>query len=254
MFLMAAEPQWFGRAGKEGHDQVNVAQAPRRPISRTHSEEREHELRASLFGIEASADVLSRHRNYLTDRQFDELTRGMVEEVRRLRELLAGRTEAPTNFDLGEAIGPVIACARASGLEVSSSVPRGIDVEGRRDSTAQIVLALLDNARHHAAPSPVEVRATVLCGAVALYIEDRGRGVSGPSPERLFDRGVRGADSTGSGLGLFIARRLMAEQGGSIAVRSRVGGGASFVLRFRRAPSNESLLHRGAHDPSFTRR
>jgi signal transduction histidine kinase len=233
---------------------VNVAQAPRRPISRTHSEEREHELRAALFGIEASADVLSRHRELLTDRQFDELTHGMVEEVRRLRELLAGRTGAPTSFNLGEAIGPVIACARASGLQVSSSVPRGIEVEGRRDSTAQVVLALLDNARHHAAPSPVEVRATVLCGAVALYVEDRGRGLSGLLPERLFDRGVRSADSTGSGLGLFIARHLMAEQGGSIAGRSRVGGGASFVLRFRRAPSNESLLHRGVHDSSFTLR
>jgi signal transduction histidine kinase len=233
---------------------VNVAHAPSRPISRTHSEEREHELRAALFGIEASADALSRHRDYLTERQFDELTHGMVEEVRRLRELLEGRTGAPTSFNLGEAIGPVIACARASGLQVSSSVPRGIEVEGRRDSTAQVVLALLDNARHHAAPSPVEVRATVLCGAVALYVEDRGRGLSGLLPERLFDRGVRSADSTGSGLGLFIARHLMAEQGGSIAGRSRVGGGASFVLRFRRAPSNESLLHRGVHDSSFTLR
>jgi signal transduction histidine kinase len=232
---------------------VNVAHAPRRPISRTHSEEREHELRAALFGIEASADALSRHRELLTDRQFDELAHGMVEEVRRLRELFAGRIGATSTFDLGEVIGPVIACARASGLPVSSSVPRGIELEGRRDSTAQVVLALLDNARHHAAPSPVEVRATVLCGAVALYVEDRGRGLSGMLPERLFDRGVRSADSAGSGLGLFIARHLMAEQGGSIAGRSRVGGGASFVLRFRRAPSNEAPSPRRVRVPSLTR-
>jgi signal transduction histidine kinase len=43
---------------------------------------------------------------------------------------------------------------------------------------------------------------------------------------------VRGDDSTGSGLGLCVARRLMAEQGGTIEVHSRPGGGASFVLSF----------------------
>jgi signal transduction histidine kinase len=233
---------------------VNVAQAPLRPKSRAHSEEQEHELRAALFGIQASAEALSLHRQHLTDLQFDELTRGMVKEVRRLRALVAGRTGAPTRFDLGEAIGPVIACARAAGLDVSCSVPRGIMVEGQPDSTAQVVLALLDNARQHAAASPVEVRATALCGAVALCVEDRGRGVSEMSPERLLDRGVRGADSTGSGLGLFIARQLMAEQGGSIVVRSRVGGGASCVLRFRRAPSEETLLQRSDQVLSLTRR
>ena len=216
-------------------NKVKVARGQRRAIDWADSDAREHDLRAALFGIEASAEGLSRHREYLTELQFDELAHGLVEEVRRLRGLLEGRTSSSCSFDLGEAIGPVIACARASGLDVCSSVPRGIDVEGRRDSTAQVVLALLDNARHHAAPSPVEVWASVTGGTVTLHVEDRGRGVSGVPLERLFERGVRGDDSTGSGLGLFMARRLMVEQGGSIAVRSRPGSGAAFVLRFRRA-------------------
>jgi signal transduction histidine kinase len=233
---------------------MNVAMGQRGNDERERDEEREHELSAALFGLEASAEALSRHHQDLTDRQFDQLTQGILEEVRRLRTLLAGPSEASTHFDLAEAIAPVIACARASGLDVTSSVPRGVEVEGRRDSTAQVVLALLDNARRHAGPSPVEVRTTVLCGAVALYVEDRGTGISGVSSARLFDRGVRGADSTGSGLGLFIARRLMAEQEGSIAVRRRVGGGTSFVLRFRRARSSESPKPRAAALQSLTRR
>ena len=114
-------------------------------------------------------------------------------------------------------------------------MPHGIEVVGRRDTTAQVVLGLLHNARKHAPGSPVDVRASVSGDAVTLYVEDRGTGIPGPSPERVFERGVRGSDSDGSGLGLFIARRLMTEQGGSISVRSRPGGGASFVLRFRRA-------------------
>ncbi len=203
------------------------------------AEEREHELRAALFGIESAAEVLSRHRQHMTDHQLEDLTRGVLAEVRRLRGLLTGHVGGRDRFDLAEAIDPVIACARSSGLDVRSTVPRGIDVEGCRASTAQVVLTLLDNARRHAAPSPVDLRATLLGDIAALYVEDRGKGLAGLSPERLFDRGVRGHDSDGSGLGLFIARRLMTEQGGSIGVRARVGGGASFVVRFRRS-SHES--------------
>jgi signal transduction histidine kinase len=202
------------------------------------AEEREHELRAALFGIESAAEVLSRHRERMTELQFDDLTRGVLAEVLRLRGLLTGHIGSRERFDLADAIDPVIACARSSGLEVRSSVPRGIDVEGCLASTAQVVLTLLDNARQHAERSPVDVRATLLGDIAALYVEDRGQGLPGGLPERLFERGVRGDDSAGSGLGLFIARRLMSEQGGSIAVRPRVGGGASFVVRFRRPSSN----------------
>ena len=139
----------------------------------------------------------------------------------------------PRPFDLRMAIDPVISCARASGLSVLVSVPCGIAVVGRHDTTAQVVLGLLDNARRHAPGSPVVVRATVSRGAATLFVEDRGPGVPDAAPERIFERGVRGDQSVGSGLGLFIARRLMTEQGGSISVRRRTGGGASFVLRFR---------------------
>jgi signal transduction histidine kinase len=219
-----------------------------------HTEEREHELCAALFGIESAAEVLFRHRQSMTDHQFEDLTRGVLAEVRRLRGMLTGYIGRRDGFDLAEAIDPVIVCARSSGLEVRSSVPRGVDVEGCLASTAQVVLTLLDNARQHAAASPVDVRATLLGDVAALYVEDRGRGLCGQSPERLFERGVCGDDSSGSGLGLFIARRLMSEQGGSIAVRPRVGGGASFVVRFRRASSNESKLGQDADPRSLTRR
>jgi signal transduction histidine kinase len=224
---------------------VNVAGAERNSSAwevTAHTEERDHELRAALFGIESAAEVLSRHREHMTDHQFDNLTSGVLAEVRRVQGLLTGRTRtrSRSRFDLADAIEPVLACARSFGLDVRSTVPRGIKVEGCQSSTAQVVLALLDNARRHAAASSVDVRVTVLGGVVALYVEDRGKGLSGLVPERLFDRGVRGDDSDGSGLGLFIAKRLMSEQGGSIAVRSRVGGGTSFVVRFRRASSKQS--------------
>jgi two-component system OmpR family sensor kinase len=198
-------------------------------------EELRHEVRAALFGIEASAEGLRRGGGDLTPAQFDELTLALAAEARRLRALLDGDGGGSSSFDLAGAIEPVIASARSAGLHVLASVPRGITVYGRRDSTAQVVLSLLDNARHHAGHTPVEVRASVQPDAVTLRVEDRGPGISERLNGRLFERGVCGDESNGSGLGLFIARRLMVEQGGSIGISRRPGGGASFVLRFRRA-------------------
>jgi two-component system OmpR family sensor kinase len=192
-----------------------------------------HEARAALLGIEAAASGLTQHR-LLTSEQTDDLSNGLVAEVRRLLDLLDGRSSGVATFDLHDAIAPVLTCARAEGLDVRSSVPRGLEVAGNADSTAQVLLALLTNAQRHAAGSPVEVGASRTADGVTLHVEDRGPGVPESLQERVFERHMRAVGSDGSGLGLFIARRLMEEQNATIAVRPRDGGGSAFMLHFER--------------------
>ena len=210
---------------------------PRRRVSPAPAclAERDHELRAALFAIEVTATGLSRGRDRMTSMQVDELMDGIAAEIRRVRALIDGSPEPTRTFDLAGAIAPVVACAYGAGLDVRCAVPAGIQVEGRPDSTAQVVAALLDNARQHARSSPVELHVARFGGSVVLTVEDLGPGVDASVRGRLFERGVRSAQSTGSGLGLHVARRLMREQGGDIAVRDRAGGGTTFALQFRSA-------------------
>jgi signal transduction histidine kinase len=192
-----------------------------------------HEARAALLGIEAAATGLSRHRDVLSVEQIDELAHGLVAEIRRLRGLLDSRAAAPATFDLREAFLPVLTCARADGLDVRSSLPRGIEVVGTPDRAAQVLLALLTNAKHHAPGSPVEIRAVVADDEVSVYVEDRGPGIPTSLHERVFERRMKAVGSDGSGLGLFIARQLMEEQHGCIDIEPHAGRGASLILRFR---------------------
>ena len=182
-------------------------------------DERDHELRAALFGIEAVAQGLNCQHDRLTTQQLFELTSALAAEARRLQSLLDPPADQPTAFDLAEAIRPVIASFRTSGLDVRSQCRCGIEVEGRRDDTAQAVFTLLDNARKHAAMSAIDVRAHgARCGDDALRRGRRDRDLRRLC-ERLFERGARGDEQRRRGLGLFIARRLM-DRTGRIARRA----------------------------------
>ncbi len=58
-----------------------------------------------------------------------------------------------------------------------------------------------------------------------VVVADQGRGIAPDDLERVFDRFVKSADSTGSGLGLSIARDLVVAHGGTITARSEIGRG-----------------------------
>ena len=97
----------------------------------------------------------------------------------------------------------------------------------------QVVSNLLENAVKYAPPTaPIRVRAAQLSdrAAVDLVIEDGGPGVPEEALPHLFDRFYRvpqpreGARH-GFGLGLAVARGLVAAMGGTIrAARSDLGG------------------------------
>ena len=71
--------------------------------------------------------------------------------------------------------------------------------------------------------------------AVELRVQDSGVGVPEDQKERIFSRFFRGAnivrlDTTGTGLGLFIAKNIIDAHGGKIGFESREGEGSTFFF------------------------
>lgn len=58
-----------------------------------------------------------------------------------------------------------------------------------------------------------------------MRVRDNGPGIDPESLEHVFDRFYRSPGSSGSGLGLPIARNLVQAHGGQISIESRLGGG-----------------------------
>ena len=69
-----------------------------------------------------------------------------------------------------------------------------------------------------------------------LEVADTGIGIPAADLELLFDRfhqvrGARGRSAEGSGIGLALARELVALHGGTISAASRLGEGSTFTVR-----------------------
>lgn len=109
----------------------------------------------------------------------------------------------------------------------------------------QVVENLVTNAIKFTEPgTAVDIRCTHRDGAWTIAVRDRGPGVADDERERIFERFYRArsaqsAGTLGTGLGLTIARGLVALHGGTLGVRSPSGGGAELVcvLPVRPIPS-----------------
>lgn len=114
-------------------------------------------------------------------------------------------------------------------LETGEAVPAAF---ADRDRTQQILIELLNNAvRFAGSDTPITV--AVFAGrdnTVRVAVIDHGPGIPEPQQGRIFDRFVRGEGSTGSGVGLYVSRRVAETQGGRIEVDSTPGRGSCFTL------------------------
>ncbi|HYE27145.1 MAG TPA: HAMP domain-containing sensor histidine kinase [Allosphingosinicella sp.] len=97
----------------------------------------------------------------------------------------------------------------------------------------QIVVNLLTNAiRYSPEDGQVWIRTDREGDLAALVVADQGKGISADDQARIFDKFERvdPAEPGGTGLGLYIARRLARAMGGDIAVDSAPGQGARFTF------------------------
>jgi len=71
---------------------------------------------------------------------------------------------------------------------------------------------------------------------VVLTVRDRGIGIPGADQSRVFERFQRGTNAEGrfqgTGIGLAGARQIVEQHGGAITVKSQVGKGSTFTVRF----------------------
>jgi two-component system sensor histidine kinase KdpD len=101
--------------------------------------------------------------------------------------------------------------------------------------TASALAHLLENAAQYTPRgTPIEVTAEVTPTAFVIRVRDHGSGIAPADLPHVFDRFYRGAASrrraSGTGMGLWIARGLLAAEQGQLWAENLRDGGAQFTL------------------------
>ena len=95
----------------------------------------------------------------------------------------------------------------------------------------QVLSNLVANAlRFTEAGGRIVLAASATADAVTIRVTDTGRGMASDEVEHAFDRFYRSPGSSGSGLGLSIARNLVEAHGGRIGLTSRPGEGTTVEI------------------------
>lgn len=108
------------------------------------------------------------------------------------------------------------------------------------DKTRQVIMNIADNAVHYSAPPSGGGRADVYLelegDEVVFKVIDNGIGVPDDIKPKLFAKFFRAGNAQtarpdGTGLGLYLVKRVVEDQGGTIIFESKVGEGSTFGFR-----------------------
>jgi two-component system, OmpR family, phosphate regulon sensor histidine kinase PhoR len=210
-----------------------------------------HELRAPLTSIYGFAETLLRRDVLFEESERQTFLNYIASEAQRLTTIVdtllsVARLDAgdlhvelvPTDLRsvVSEVVTSVRQSAEVNGHHFVLELPdEPLSASADREKLSQILTNLLDNAvKFSPGGGTVTVEAHRRSGHVEVRVVDEGQGIPEAERERIFtkfhraDASVRGAG--GAGLGLFIARGLVAAMGGRIWVDSAEGGGSSFAF------------------------
>jgi len=202
-----------------------------------------HEVKNPLAPIRAAVETLRRLRareDPAFDGYFDEATRTVLDEVKRINDIVTEFTRfarlpppKPTSIDLAAIARDVIKLHEPHAGNVSLAVETLHpipNVMADRDQIVQVLTNLVQNAldaiRGDDADKAGHVRIVIDSlgpDRVALSVCDDGPGVSQEMIARLFEPYAT-SKAHGTGLGLAIAQRIAVEHGGELSYVQRTRG------------------------------
>jgi signal transduction histidine kinase len=202
-----------------------------------------HELRTPLSVIQGRLEGLLDgvyQRDDQTIGQIIEETRllaRLVDDLRTLSNAESGTLhlqKEPTDLAvlIQDAVRALSVEGRDNGVSLGLDAPADlplVTVDPLR--IREVVTNLISNAMNHTPPGgTISIAATVLNSQIVVTVRDTGPGIAPDELPKIFDRFYKGRSSRGSGLGLTIARNLVAAHDGTIRAESPPGGGATVTV------------------------
>ncbi len=208
-----------------------------------------HELKTPLTSVRMGLHLLLEERIgalnqkqtelLLAAREDSERLLRMINDLLDLAKLESGRAVLPSQMvepeklieNAGESLRALVESRGARLVtEIAPDLP-AVSVDARQ--IAHVFSNFVSNAaKHTKAGGEIVLSAKMHDGNVRFSVTDQGPGIPQQYQARLFDRFFRvpGSEVPGVGLGLAIAKEIVATQGGTVGVNSTPGKGSEFYF------------------------
>lgn len=209
-----------------------------------------HQLRTPLTTIKGYLSMMlegDAGRLNATEREYiqyafdgSERMVSLISDLLNVSRLSAGRfliEQKPTDLVamIEDEIRQLMPHATAKRLYLKLDAPAGKLplVELDENKTRQVIMNFIDNAIYYTHDGGVTVRLRVTKGLFRIEVQDTGIGVPEDAKKHLFTKFFRASNAQnvrpdGTGLGLYLARRVVQDQGGTIIFESQEGRGSVF--------------------------
>lgn len=150
----------------------------------------------------------------------------------------------PTNLAklIDEELAQLVETAQARDIELTFAKPRGFpELNLDETKTRQVIMNFVDNAIYYTpAGGHIKVELKTSDHSVELRVIDDGIGVPRAEQHHLFTKFYRAKNAQkarpdGTGLGLFMAKKVVLAQGGNLIFDSKEGKGSTFGFAFPRS-------------------
>jgi len=190
-----------------------------------------HDLRTPMTRMRLRVEFLDEAERAEWAHDLEELDRIADSAIGLVREEVEGG--AAENVDVGALAGEVVRELNAIGHEATLGPVAAVEVRVTPLALKRALRNLIINAATHG--NGASVRVAKAEGYVRIVIEDRGPGIPPELIDRVFEPFFRVDPARrqrlpGAGLGLAIAREIIARQGGTIAIANRKDGGLRQIV------------------------
>lgn len=216
-----------------------------------------HELRTPITAIKGYLSLLARDQKNLTEKQITYLDRAsqandrlvrLAEDLLRTVQIEEDRLQF--NFqpvDLGRTLRKIVTDfrpkARSKQLIIEvQRVSEKLLITADAERIEQVFANLIDNALKYTLKGKIaisfkRIENSMKAEDIIVEIKDSGIGIAHRQLSEIFEKFHRSdkaqqVKETGAGLGLFIVKSFVEKQSGKISVKSKLGRGTTFEVRF----------------------
>ena len=206
-----------------------------------------HDLQEPLRTLGSYAELLARRYQGQLDARADQYIAFMLDAVERMRsliqDLLAFSRVGRNELELGEVTLDSLMQQTARNVEAALESSGGAltwDTPGTALAQPSLLVQLLTNLVSNGlkfarpgVPPAVEVVSSIVGNEQRIEVRDNGIGIGSEYHERvftIFQRLHLREEYPGNGIGLAIARKIVAAHGGSLTLKSQPGEGSTFII------------------------